>query len=90
MTTYLSKETYCSYCNRDLSPSSQCYFKCANEECSTLGMKFCSDCFSSGVTISPHVKTHAYSVADCLEFPLFAKDWTAADELLMLDGTEIS
>eukprot|EP01035_Chromulina_nebulosa_P017699 gene17699-23289_t len=49
-----------------------------------------SDCFASGVELFPHDITHykSYQVNDCLDFPLFAKDWTANEELALLDGIE--
>jgi len=53
-------------------------------ECSDFHL--CADCFSSGVELNDHKNTHKYKVADCLEIPLFTKDWTVSEELSMLDG----
>jgi len=40
------------------------------------------------VTLKPHDPTHSYRLADCLDFPIFAKDWSAQEELLLLEGIE--
>lgn len=70
----------CSYCFRDLS--SQFMVHCAECECFQL----CSDCFSVGVELSPHKNTHSYRIVDNLDFPVLTKDWTALEELLLLEG----
>ena len=73
----------CGYCHR--SVSSQLRFKCA--ECADFDL--CHDCFLSGVELHPHVNTHAYRVVDCLEaIHLFTRDWSAAEELLLLDAID--
>lgn len=46
----------------------------------------CIDCFCAGAALLPHRPDHAYRVADCLEFPVFNKEWTASEELLLLEG----
>ena len=73
---------HCSACKRDTTL--QLRIKCA--ECSNF--ELCGDCFSSGVTRHPHKSTHDYRVVDCLDVPLFTKDWTANEELLLLEGID--
>jgi len=48
----------------------------------------CSDCFAAGAARLPHKNTHAYRVVDCLDVPLFVKDWTINEELMLLEGVE--
>lgn len=48
----------------------------------------CGDCFSVGAEIPPHLNTHPYRIVDCLDVPLFSRDWTISDELLMLEGID--
>ncbi len=70
----------CRYCNRSYARSFA--IECA--ECSNFFL--CGDCFSAGVELGAHKNNHKYKVADCLEFPLFVKDWTVAEELALLEG----
>jgi hypothetical protein len=52
--------------------------------------ELCVDCMSAGATVAPHHADHAYRVIDSLAFPLFAADWTAAEELLLLHAIELN
>lgn len=72
----------CNYCNRDVSLS--CRIHCA--ECQDF--KLCGDCFCAGVKLLPHLPTHSYRVVDNLDFPVFTKDWSAQEELLLLESVE--
>jgi transcriptional adapter 2-alpha len=76
------KKVSCSYCGRDVTML--CRVHCA--VCPDF--KLCNDCFSVGVRLLPHEPSHAYRVVDCLDVPIFAKDWTASEELLLLEGIE--
>lgn len=60
---------HCNYCNKDISNTIR--VKCA--VCPDFDL--CLECFSVGVEIRPHKRTHAYRVVDNLSFPLFAPDW---------------
>lgn len=51
-----------------------------------LATETCIDCFCSGAALYPHRADHSYRVIDCLDFPLFSKDWAVSDELLLLEG----
>jgi len=73
---------FCSYCKRDITQD----FRVKCNFC--VDFNLCADCFTSGVKLSPHLPTHPYRIVDCLSFPLFSKDWSAAEELLMLEGIE--
>lgn len=79
----MSSKRCCKYCKRDLSRLF--YIQCAECENDLL---LCGDCFSVGVEINElgHKNNHKYIVADCLETPLFTKDWSMNEELLLLDG----
>jgi len=72
----------CNYCKRDITRS----LTFTDAECEDF--KLCADCFSSGVELYPHKNTHKYKVSQCLEIPLFTKDWTINEELALLDGIE--
>jgi transcriptional adapter 2-alpha len=74
-------ESYCSYCKKDTSNA--CRVKCV--DCSS-SYESCVDCFAAGAALFPHVATHRYTISDCLDFPLFSKDWTAREDLLLLEG----
>ena len=60
---------HCNYCNKDISNTIR--VKCA--VCPDFDL--CLECFSVGVEIHPHKRSHAYRVVDNLSFPLFAPDW---------------
>lgn len=71
---------HCSYCKRDITLQ----FRVHCAECSNFNL--CADCFSSGVSLHPHESSHSYRVVKNLDFPIFVKDWTANEELLLLEG----
>ena len=66
--------------------TNQVHIKCA--VCADF--ELCVDCMSAGATVAPHHADHAYRVMDSLAFPLFAADWSAAEELLLLHAIEIN
>jgi transcriptional adapter 2-alpha len=73
---------HCSYCHIDITL--QLRIKCA--ECENFHL--CGDCFCAGVELHPHLNTHQYHVVDSLHYPIFSKDWTIGEELLLLEGIE--
>lgn len=73
----------CKYCHVDISEKLR--IRCA--ECVTP-FDLCGDCFSSGVELYPHTNNHAYHVIDCLHKPIFTKDWTALEDLKLLNGID--
>jgi transcriptional adapter 2-alpha len=74
----------CRYCKRDVTQ--QLRVMCV--VCSTDDSRFelCGDCFAVGLNIDTHRNTHKYRVVDCIDGPIFSNDWTAGEELLMLEG----
>lgn len=72
----------CTFCIRNLDHGF--YIQCA--ECTSPEVFLCVDCFSAGVNVGNHENCHSYRVPDCLDMPLFAKDWSIKEELLLLDG----
>ena len=72
---------FCKYCEKDITQSLR--IRCA--ECDPV-VDLCGDCFSVGVSIDHHKGYHDYFVVDCLERPIFAKDWTVNEELELLEG----
>ena len=75
-----SDQFHCAYCNKDITQNLR--IRCA--ECDETD--FCGDCFASGVNINSHKNYHSYYVVDCIETSIFTKDWTVAEELLLLEG----
>jgi transcriptional adapter 2-alpha len=73
----------CGFCSHDITQSFRA--KCAVCE----DVFLCIDCFSAGVTFFPHKSSHEYRLPDCLEFPIFSKDWMVNEELLLLEGITI-
>jgi len=74
----------CTNCRRNIARSFS--IECA--ECSNTFL--CGDCFCAGVELGTHKNNHKYKVADCLEYPLFVKDWSVSEELAMLEAIEKS
>lgn len=74
---------FCRYCEKDITLSLR--IRCA--ECSPV-VDLCGDCFAAGVCIDDHKNDHDYHVVDCLEASIFTKDWTTAEELMLLEGIE--
>ena len=70
----------CSYCARDVSSTSR--IKCA--ECEDFDL--CVHCFSVGVEVFPHKNDHKYRVVEHLGFEVYAEDWSADEEELLLEG----
>nr|XP_006822133.1 PREDICTED: transcriptional adapter 2-beta-like isoform X2 [Saccoglossus kowalevskii] len=77
---------YCNYCQEDIRGIR---VKCA--ECSDFDL--CLQCFSGGAEMGHHKKDHKYQLIvlhskDNGNFSIFNEDWTAHEELLLLDGIE--
>jgi transcriptional adapter 2-alpha len=82
MSTTLSGPSSCTFCTRSIHHSF--HIQCA--ECNDVYL--CVDCFSAGVNIGNHENHHSYRIPDCLDNPIFAKDWTIKEELLLLEGIQ--
>ncbi|KAL0407193.1 UNVERIFIED_CONTAM: Transcriptional adapter ADA2b [Sesamum latifolium] len=74
---------HCNYCKKDIT--GRIRIKCA--ECSDFDL--CIECFSVGAALHPHQSDHPYRVMKVLSFPLISPDWSAEEELLLLEGIEI-
>jgi transcriptional adapter 2-alpha len=72
----------CNYCRSNITTE----FRVHCAECDDCDM--CADCFSSGAMKAPHKNTHSYRIIDCLDFPVFQKDWTMNEELMLLEGID--
>ena len=85
----LSFENYmtnhsCAYCETNISRSVRVFcVKCPN-------LVLCLECFRTGKELSgenfDHQKTHPYHIMDKLDFPLFTKEWSARDEMALIQG----
>ena len=77
------KEQYtCNSCMRNITTEFR--IRCA--ECTDYDI--CADCFAAGHERENHKRTHAYRIVDSLDSPLFTKDWTINEELMLLEGIE--
>lgn len=73
----------CDYCQKDITGKIR--IKCA--VCPDFDL--CIECMSVGAEITPHKCDHPYRVMGNLTFPLICPDWSADDEMLLLEGLEI-
>ncbi|TPX38235.1 hypothetical protein SmJEL517_g00210 [Synchytrium microbalum] len=74
---------HCDVCEKDISPVVR--IRCA--ACPDYDL--CVECFASGKETGTHQNDHPYRVIQVLDFPIFDKDWTAEEELLLVEGLEI-
>jgi transcriptional adapter 2-alpha len=74
---------HCDYCRKDITDSIR--IKCS--VCTDFDL--CIECFSVGVEVNPHKKSHQYQVVDNMHFPLFNTDWGADEEILLLEAIEM-
>ena len=73
----------CSYCARAVGDCVR--FRC--NECPDE-VELCPECFSVGAEVAGHTAGHAYRVVDSLSFPFLTFDWSAEEELALLEGLE--
>ncbi|CDY34465.1 hypothetical protein Bca4012_088595 [Brassica carinata] len=73
----------CNYCQKDITGKIR--IKCAV----CLNFDLCVECMSAGAEINTHKCDHAYRVMGNLTFPLICPDWSADDEMLLLEGLEM-
>jgi len=74
---------HCDYCRADISQLVR--IKCA--ECEDFDL--CVRCFAMGAHVPPHKPDHAYRVVDYVRTPLWAPEWGADEELLLLEALEM-
>ncbi|CAJ2668325.1 unnamed protein product [Trifolium pratense] len=74
---------HCNYCNKDISGKIR--IKCV--VCQDFDL--CIECFSVGAELTPHKSNHPYRVMDNLSFPLICPDWSADEEMLLLEAIDM-
>lgn len=68
--------------------SLQVRIRCAHIVCNDYDL--CVPCFAKGETSRDHdPKTHPFSVIEQHSIPVYARDWGADEELLLLEGAEV-
>ncbi|KAJ7905241.1 hypothetical protein B0H14DRAFT_2659510 [Mycena olivaceomarginata] len=75
----------CDACACDLTHTIR--IKCADPACqSEDGVDICPPCFCAGKEFRNHLRSHAYRVIEFNSYPIFAADWGADEELLLIKG----
>lgn len=74
---------HCDYCRKDISQLVR--IRCS--ECDDFDL--CLECFATGAHVAPHQPTHDYRVVNNVKTPLWAEDWGADEELLLLEALEM-
>ena len=83
MTEFDERDDKCVNC-AEINPR-QIKVKC----CECPGeLLLCLECFSCGVELGKHKRTHSYTFYDPGSFPLLTPDWCAADEIQLLESLE--
>ncbi|EJD02636.1 uncharacterized protein FOMMEDRAFT_28357 [Fomitiporia mediterranea MF3/22] len=78
-------QIHCDSCSRDLTHSIR--IKCADPVCEADdGIDICPSCFCAGKEFKSHKRGHAYRVVELHSYPIFAEDWGADEELLLIEG----
>ncbi|KAJ3409891.1 Transcriptional adapter ada2 [Chytridiales sp. JEL 0842] len=75
---------HCDACEKDISNVVRITCaECKNED---MELDLCVDCFAAGTEVKGHKRTHKYMVKEALDYPLFDKEWTAQEELQLVDS----
>ncbi|KAF8971113.1 hypothetical protein BDZ97DRAFT_1787766 [Flammula alnicola] len=75
----------CDSCACDLTHTIR--IKCADPVCVPgEGVDICPACFCAGKEFGSHLRGHPYRVIEMNSYPIFAEDWGADEELLLLTG----
>lgn len=72
---------HCNYCYSDCSG-----LRVSCAECPDFDA--CLQCFASGAEMGSHKRDHNYRLMDNGTFKLIVEEWTADEEMLLLDGIE--
>ena len=76
-----NKKTNCEFCKKDITKTIK--IMCA--ECQSL--LYCVECLVSAENNNlEKTHRHDYHIIDKLSFPIFSEEWTANEELLLLNG----
>ncbi|XP_074647380.1 transcriptional adapter 2-beta-like isoform X2 [Tubulanus polymorphus] len=83
MNDWRMTKNYCTYCQNLVEGVR---IRCA--ECPDIDL--CLPCYACGAEFGSHKKDHDYIVLDNLDFPIYGVsiNWTAGEELLLLDSVE--
>merc|ERR1712142_1181330 len=76
-----SVKYHCNYCIADCSGLRVSCAECADFDA-------CLQCFASGAEMGNNERGHNYRLIDNGTFHLICQDWTADEEMLLLDGIE--
>ena len=71
----------CYLCEKDIGK--KIHFLCAS-----CNIDICMDCLSSGKEKGRHFKYHPYLVFNKLNFSLYCTNWTALEEITLIQGIE--
>ncbi|KZT56585.1 hypothetical protein CALCODRAFT_435537 [Calocera cornea HHB12733] len=72
----------CDTCDADITNFIR--IKCAAVGCEEIDL--CPKCFCEGREVGPHKAWHDYKVIDQPTYPIYAEDWGADEELMLLEG----
>ncbi|KAK5467770.1 Transcriptional adapter ada2 [Exophiala xenobiotica] len=76
---------HCDVCSIDITSTVR--ISCANAACREYDL--CVPCFARGEQSKGHdPRTHEYHVVEQNSIPIYAEDWGADEELLLLEGSE--
>ncbi len=78
-----SNKVHCGNCEKDITKHAR--VQCV--ECPGL-LEICMNCFLNLCEFNNHTPKHSYRLINKLNFPLFVEDYTAEEELLLLEGLE--
>ncbi|KAJ1668841.1 Transcriptional adapter ada2 [Coemansia sp. RSA 1813] len=76
----VKQKFHCDSCQANLTDG----VRVSCNECPDFDL--CTTCFSRGVEIGSHRNDHAYRVVSRHRFPVFTEDWSADEELFLIDG----
>lgn len=73
---------FCFFCERKINAMTKVYC----EDCRDIFI--CLKCFIEGRESGDHKRDHRYRIMDKLDFKLFGDQWTAREEINLLDGLQ--
>ncbi|KAJ2718866.1 Transcriptional adapter ada2 [Coemansia sp. Benny D115] len=76
----VGQKFHCDNCQANVTDS----VRISCNECPEFDL--CTTCFSRGVEMGVHKNSHSYRVVTRHRFPIFTHDWSADEELLLIDG----
>lgn len=75
---------HCDVCEADITLTVR--IRCAGG-CKEFDL--CCSCFCAGAETKQHKAHHAYRIVEQHAYPIFASDWGADEELLLIDGCQL-